>query len=166
MDKFPKDFESLQPLFCALGKIVYVWSNIESSLDFYIALIFFYFDRKNIAEKNEVPRSLKMKIKFLKKSFRNIPQLSSLTDYALVIIEQISSLSKKRHSVIHGVLCGMNPDAYKFSKLDISKEFCNISLDNITYTINDLRQLGNEMMGLLIELNKLDSLFLPILPMP
>jgi ABC-type siderophore export system fused ATPase/permease subunit len=163
MDYFSK---SLEPLYCALGKIVYVWSHIETSLDFDIALIFFFFYRKNIAEKQEIPRSLNMKIKFLKKAFRNITQLKPLMDQALIVIKHVSSLSKNRHDIIHGVLCGMNPNSYKFSKLDHAKEICNINVRNITFTLDDLHHLGNEMMDLLIELNELDSLLLPILPKP
>jgi hypothetical protein len=166
MNNFSKEYERLQPLFCALGKIVYLWANIESSLDFYISVIFFYFDREKIADKLEIPHTLNMKIKFLKKSFRNISQLIPLKEHALRLIQHISSLSRKRHDIIHGALGGINPKSYNFVKFNHGKKLRDLDVRILSFTIDDLHQLGNEMKGLVDELNVLDMIFLAAFSFP
>ncbi|MGA7577536.1 MAG: hypothetical protein ACLQUW_15840 [Desulfobaccales bacterium] len=160
MPDFSKEFVKFQPLFGALGKIVYLWANIEMSLDFYICAIFFHFDRKNIADKLEIPRTLNMKLKFLKKSFRNIPQLTPFKDLMLPLIQQIADLSKNRHDIIHGALAGIKPNSYKFAKFDHGKQLRDLNVRFVTFTIDDLHQLGNKMKGLVDALNAFDAIFL------
>ena len=166
MPDVSKEFKKLQPLFWALGKIVYLWANIEMSLDFYICAIFFHFDRENIADKLEIPRTLNMKIKFLKKSFRNIPQLNPFRDHILPLISQIAYLSKNRHDIIHGALAGIDPNSYKFAKFDHGKKLRDLNVRLVTFTIDDLHQLGNEMTDLVGKLNVFDAIFLVLYSVP
>ena len=59
--KFP---DSLEPLYSALGKIVYAWNYVEMFTDSCVAIIYHDYDGKAIAENHEIPRSFKNKVKF------------------------------------------------------------------------------------------------------
>lgn len=118
-----------------------------------VFLIFHKFGGKTIAHKQEIPRSLDNKLKYLRKAFNNIDILGPLNELSLPIIECISILSKKRHTLIHGVLTNINFEGYDFIKREYGKEFHDIH--DLIIRIDDIILLENMSLGLIGQLVQL-----------
>ena len=70
-EPFPK---SLEPLYSALGKVVYAYAYLENIIDASVLTVYHKYGGKSIAHRNEIPRSLSKQTDFLKDSFRKIPE--------------------------------------------------------------------------------------------
>jgi hypothetical protein len=152
--------ENLNPLYCAIGKVVCAWASIESFLDFLVLLIFHQFKGKEFAYKQEIPRSLDNKLKYLIKAFNRIELLVPLKDTSMPILECISILSVKRHILIHGVLTNINFEGYDFIKREYGKDFHDIH--DLIIRIVDINLLENMSLGLITQLVQLLGLVVTI----
>src|SRR3990172_4643411 len=99
MEKPSKDFNEL----CRqVGFIVIHWALTEQGLDQWIAIIYHHCGGNKLD--NEIPRSLSNKLDFLKRSFKQLPLLSSFKEDGLNLIKVISEKSDDRHDLVHGAI--------------------------------------------------------------
>ncbi len=140
--RFPK---GLEPLYSALGKVVYAWAYLENTIDTCCSIVLYKYGGKPKTPKQELPRSLNMKITFLKDSFRQISELIPYQTEALVLIIQVPPLAKKRHDMIHSIFHNTDQISYDFSKYDYQNQHKIVEL---TFTIPDYLEVGNNILGL------------------
>ena len=136
----------------ALGTIVVAWSLVEQPLDFCVAIIYHNCGGKDISEKykNEVPRSMNVKIKLLKRYFKKLDILSPYKDVALNILKVSNEFAIIRNDIIHMRLMGRNHDgSYLFDKIEYRAKHKSRL---ITYSITQLQEVGKEIQSLAINI--------------
>jgi len=138
--------EDLEPLYSALGKIVYAWAYLENIIDICVDIVYHVYGGNSIAHRQEIPRSLRMKIDFLKNSFKTITQLNQYKTKGLALIHSVIPLSNQRHDMIHSICHGGNNNSYDFTKYDYEKY--RHTIRDLRFTIDDYLQIGNKMMDL------------------
>ncbi len=87
----------------AVGALTLNWAVIETALDFCCAIVFHEFDGRKIEP--EIPRSLGVKLKFLKRGLKD-PRLAEVAAYGTDLIQELQNLKDSRHEVVHGALSG------------------------------------------------------------
>lgn len=148
MSIFP---ESLEPLYSALGKVVYAWAYVEHLIDSCVSIVYHSYDGKPIAFRQEIPRSLSNKINLLKKAFQTIDKLAKYQIEGLTLINRVSSLSDQRHNMIHSIFHTTSDHfSYTFSKYKYEKE--GHTIREFAFTLDEYLQLGNKLLGLADEL--------------
>jgi hypothetical protein len=143
--KFPV---SLEPLFSALGKIVYAWNYVEFYIDSCIVIIWHNYGGNSLPKWKQIPRSLNNKIASLRDALE-IDKLAFLQHDGSILMDRIEQLSDKRHKMIHSWFKHANKDSFDFSKFDY-KDGHNII--DINFTIDKYLQYGNNMMDRVMEL--------------
>lgn len=104
--RFGEDFGGL----CgAIGYICQNWAMLEQVLDMCIAMI--YHDIGGRAEINpEIPRSFKMKVRFLKHAFSRLEPIKKYKEEATEILREAKILSKARNDLVHGAITSLTPN--------------------------------------------------------
>lgn len=88
-------------IFALIGMIAIAWAKIESLLDDINELAFL--NGAKDAVDREVPRGLERKLKFLRKSHRQLSWLGNLSEAAEELSSKIEAISSDRHQLVHGV---------------------------------------------------------------
>jgi hypothetical protein len=143
MTHFSEDYE---PLYSALGKIVYAWAYLENIIDICVDIVYHVYGGNSIAHRQEIPRSLRIKIDFLKKSLKTITQLKQYKTEGLALINRVTPLSNLRHDMIHSICYGEFDNSYAFTKYDYGKT--DYKIRDLEFTLDDYLQVGNKMMDL------------------
>jgi hypothetical protein len=100
------DDRKFQAFCSAIGFIEVNWAFAEQQLDHWAQLCFVTLGGSN--DEGEMPRSFSRKIKFLRKSFKNIPALAPYKERALEILGRADKLSETRHDATHAVITSMD----------------------------------------------------------
>ena len=85
----------------AIGTLTRSWAILEVMVNLLIALIFKFMDGRKIEP--VAPYSLRRKIEFLKRAFRNLAPLTAQQHNALPLLNEIRVASNFRHAIIHGI---------------------------------------------------------------
>jgi len=89
--------------FGAIGRLTISWAHLELGLDCLVEITYHGFGGSDIEQ--EIPRSLKRKLSYLRAVFRNMQLLpsDSLKGYEY-LFNEIKDASTTRHDIIHGVV--------------------------------------------------------------
>lgn len=134
----------------AIGGVAIAWAEVEFSLDYINGILIMH---RDIAEK-ELPKSLKPKIGFFKKSFDRIQELAPLREKALRLLSELNRLKNIRHDVIHGVAFERTPVAIRkvmrvdYKGKELSERYETYSIADIGYAASDMVTLKNELLTL------------------
>lgn len=129
--------------------IVVQWVFVETALDYWCAIAFQ--DCGGDAIEAELPRQFKRKVRFLRKAFRQLPQLDRFQGEALPFIEAAVRISNIRHYVTHGALSGFDhadDETFIFNKMDVGE-------DKVSHIIGTLRIKGADLLAAGLELMEL-----------
>ncbi len=109
---------SLDELYRIVGYTVTTWAMIEAALDMSIAVIYHCCGGKNISA--DLPRTLKNKIRFMRRSLRQLSPLAPLKAKGLVLLQRVSGMKRQRHDFVHSVLINVRAfdGKFKFTRLD------------------------------------------------
>lgn len=137
---------ALTTLQIELGRVVMVFGPLELFLDCIVSIIFLRFAGNKIED--ELPRSLKRKVAFVKKSLRRIADLKPLLESAMPLLIEISNLAEQRHQLIHG--CNLHtPRDGDTAQLDFVKLAYGEqihSIDTHKFTIPEIRLVSDRMI--------------------
>jgi hypothetical protein len=114
-DQYP-DFDAL----CrAVGFTVLIWAHIEQILDAAIAVVFQNCGGNKINQ--QIPRNLKSKLVFMRKSLRKINVLEPFQEQGLALMDRISNMKQRRHDVVHGVVTSLTSadGSFEFRRLNV-----------------------------------------------
>jgi hypothetical protein len=97
----PENLPATEPisLYTSVGRMVMTWTYVEASLDAIVALLFQKFGGKEIEQ--EVPRSLKKKVTFIKRCLK-LPALLPFGEEGASLMREVSALADTRHLIAHG----------------------------------------------------------------
>jgi hypothetical protein len=138
--------KSLEPLYGAMGKVVYAWAYLEHIIDTCVLGVYHFYDGKAIAPKQQIPRSFNMKIEFLKKSLKTINKLDQKRSEGLALINRVIPLSKQRHDMMHSIFhTTLDDDSFLFSKYDY-KNYHKVC--ELKFTLDEYLDVGNKMLDL------------------
>lgn len=147
----------------ALGFVVVNWAITEQSLDGCVAIIFHDHGGKNI--ESEIPRSLSKKVEFLKKCFKKLPTLAALQNDALKTLQNVNTMSGRRHDLVHGAITSVTSQngVFEFAKLDFEKQMhvvrtVHLDLTKFDDLATEILDLGGEVADLGIRLESLRQL--------
>ena len=143
-------YQNFDALCHAVGFTVLTWAHIEQLLDTAIAVVFQNCGGNKINQ--QIPRNLKSKLVFMRKSLRNLDVLDSFQDQGLALMDRISSMQRRRHDVVHGVITGLvsHDGIFEFRRLDAKDtmhhvESSNFDLKKFPALARDLSDLGTAM---------------------
>ena len=137
----------------AIGNLSIGWGYVEHLFDLTNVVIITRFE----TGESELPRSLKPKISFYRKSFVKIPELIPFKEQALKITEEASRLKEIRHDIIHGQAQNLTPDGLRqFNRqqhrgkqlIETSKSY---SMDQILQANDEIAELAKSMIALVVE---------------
>lgn len=142
--------EKVMPsLFANVGMIVMNWSFVENSLDAWTAIAFQ--DCNGSSIERELPRQFDRKMRFLRKCFNRLPELTPWKNEALAYLDRAKALSVVRHYVVHGVLWDFdsaNNESFTFQKIDLDENKTQHMLGSLTIAGEDLIASANELLGM------------------
>jgi hypothetical protein len=99
---------TLKGLWFAIGYVAQNWAMMEQNFDMWVAMIYHdMFGRQKINK--QIPRSFSYKIKFLRRSFNQLPPLRPFANEAIPLLMEALSLAQARNDLIHGVITTMEP---------------------------------------------------------
>ena len=109
------------------------WSFVERGIDTSIAVIFHEAGGNTIEP--ELPRMYKRKTKFLRKCFNKLPPLAGFAAEGRALLGRASALVGIRHTVIHGVLSGDDPETQTVTliKLDVQGTLHHQECEKLTF---------------------------------
>jgi hypothetical protein len=150
----PVPADMIQPICCAVGRIVVHWSFVEQALELCMTQI--YHSRKVGHSEKNMQKFLGRKIEFLRKTFK-LPSLSAFSAEATEYLDSAEKLSLVRHGVVHGGLDDCNPETGEvlFSKLDLPNLRTKHEITEIRTTLNKLMSDGDACQSLAIKLQSL-----------
>ena len=135
----------------AVGFTVLSWSHIEIMLDASIAIIFQNCGGDRIYP--QIPRNLKSKVIFMRKSLRQLEVLGKFQELGLELMDRISNMKSSRHDVAHGVPTSLatQDGVYQFRKLEAKETIHQIQtsgfdLKTFPDFARDLSRLGTDMV--------------------
>lgn len=147
----PKALVEIMPSLCGgLGMVVLNWSFVENNLDHWTAIAYADFGGSSIEA--ELPRQFGRKVKFLRKCFRRIPELSTFQDECTTYIDRAEAISTTRHYLVHGVLKGFDPENYEsftFAKIDVSEDKNDHVVGELTIPGAKLLAVGLELLDMI-----------------
>ena len=145
-DQYP-DFDALCQ---AVGFTVLTWAHIEQILDFAIAVVFQNCGGNKINQ--QIPRNLKSKLVFMRKSLRKIHVLEPFQEQGLALMDRISDMKRRRHDVVHGVVTSLTSSdgKFEFRRLNVKDtmhhvESSDFDLKTFPALARDLSDLGTAM---------------------
>jgi hypothetical protein len=155
--------------FCqCIGFVVLHWSLTEQQLDNWVNVCFNNCGGSKFQNGSGVPRSLKPKVRFLRRCLKTIPALTEFRDECAELLSRVSAASKRRNDLIHGAIAELRPDpatgAFRFRKIGYDgdlhtisefnltpsdfREFAPILTDLVTDTIAFSQKLGDRFLGI------------------
>jgi hypothetical protein len=149
---------------CAdLGHVLLNWSDAEQSLDMCVTIVFKYCGGKKL--RNDLPRSLSVKVEFMRRGFRTLDTLAPLATLGLGIMDRMSAVAAKRHDMVHSALAGVESVDGKwcFMKFDYGSDIHTVR--SVSFSAQEFRDAGKETMDLAGEVQllytRMRKLFLP-----
>ncbi|WP_425987980.1 hypothetical protein [Afipia sp. DC4300-2b1] len=130
------------------------WAQIEVVLDYSNLFIITAFD----TSETQLPISLKPKIAFFKKHFKEIPELEEYRERALKLVERINNLKETRHDIIHGVAVKeVTKGIRQFIRHDYKGKSLiqmpkNYTLDQMTVKVEEIADLTGDLVEFLLEI--------------
>lgn len=142
----------------ALGYIQANWASMEQMFDMWIALIYHDLAGRTLIEKR-LPLSFKNKVKFLKRSFRNIAELKQYADEAIPLLTRAKALARPRNDLTHGALSKLDPinGAWQMVILDLDSRDENVNWHvtrHFTFSPSDFEALEAKLVPLSVEVGK------------
>ena len=136
-------------LYVVVGRIVVSWAYLEMAVDQCVIIAHKGCGGNNIEQ--DIPKTLKQKIKFLKKSFSELKSLSKFKDEGLALTSRVADFAEERHRLAHGAFVGIDPKigSYKFVKLDYNKTTFKALTSRRTFL--ELDQIGKQILDLSAE---------------
>jgi hypothetical protein len=159
----PKPFVVTDEFYTAIGKLTVAWQVVESPLDVLTGILFWRAGGKQHAPKqDELPRSLDVKLKYCRKCFGNLTNLTDLKEGALLILNEAKELSLERHRMTHGLVDNFTPvepgviliNRILYVKDKHFLETTQTSMSEIIQTFEEISALGSALSLLLDELRK------------
>ncbi len=148
--------------YSALGKVVAQWSYVEHLLDLCVAVIYHSYDGKRIVYKQEIPVSMKPKLKFLRDALK-LPSLSNFRNDGLALLSRVSPLKDKRDKMVHSIFIEINLKSFELIKVNYTKEMHN--LNKLNFNLSEYLEVEKKLKGLAIDLALYcDRLSNPLLP--
>ncbi|HUQ36847.1 MAG TPA: hypothetical protein VM144_10780 [Aestuariivirga sp.] len=96
--------------YTAIGKLTVAWQVVESPLDVLTGILYWRAGGKQHApKKDELPRSFDVKLKYCRKCFGTLENLSDLREGALIVLTKAKQLSLDRHRLTHGLVDNFTP---------------------------------------------------------
>lgn len=110
--------EEIRNLYFAIGYIIIKWSFIDAALDFAVSTI--YTDCGGNALREQMPKFLKDKNKFIVDAVNKIPELQSFKKKAENITGRVINIKDLREDFAHSVLTNTTHSngVYRFVRLD------------------------------------------------
>ncbi|MGM4887535.1 hypothetical protein [Tardiphaga sp. 11_C7_N12_6] len=134
----------------AIGQLTLGWGYVEHLFDLTNAIIITRFE----TNENELPRSLKPKISFYRRSFLKLPELSPFKEQAIKIADEANRLKEIRHDIIHGQAEKLTPDGLRhfIRQHHRGKELIETS---VSYTLDQIIQANEEIGKLALSMTAL-----------
>jgi hypothetical protein len=156
-----KPFVVTDEFYIAIGKLTIAWQTVEIPLDIMCGILFWRAGSNQYA-KDEIPRSLDNKLKFCRKCFGNLTNLSDLKERALIVLDWAKQLSKDRHRMTHGLVdnfSAVKGDTILFNRILYEKdrhflETTSTSMVEMIETFEKINALGAGVTLLLKEVCK------------
>jgi hypothetical protein len=137
-------------LFQSIGALSVAWAQLETFLDYFNGVLIMHRNHPEL----ELPKSLKPKIGFFKRSFDRIPELAPFRERTAKIVSELNRLKTVRHDAVHGVALERMPvGTHKAIRLDTKGK--DISQQHATYKLADIAFAANDTLALLRELSSL-----------
>ena len=127
------------PLYRAVGELVVTWAIAESMIVKMIAAIYQRAGGKH--DDRKIPVAFKRQRRFLRLCFRSISDLAPFADEGSIILDAAASLTFIRNVVVHGAVCGFEPNTgrYTFLRLEVVDGDTVHQANTVTTTLLDLR---------------------------
>lgn len=95
--------------FCMeIGLVAQWWAMTEQAFDTWVAMIYHRLGGRTEVDPN-IYQNFKRKVRFLKKSFRQLETLKGFSDDATPLLNKALTLCGKRNDLIHGILTELKP---------------------------------------------------------
>jgi hypothetical protein len=140
----------------SVGALTLAWAQVETILDYCNGVLIMH----EKSPESELPKSLRPKIGFFRKSFDRIPELSPFRERVTALVSELNRLKTIRHDIVHGVALERMPvGTHKVLRIDYQGK--TIKQWHATYGLVDIVNAANEAMSLRTELLSLfrDVLF-------
>lgn len=165
----PTSDEDLERLYPAIGELVLAWGQLESGLEYIIAIVYHRTGGKHHTDTKVagLPRQWRRKRDFLRRCFKSIDLLSPHKDRALTLLDRLAPIEKVRNEIIHGALHHFDPETsrYHFRSLEIDEALdthrptgSQITLAKLIVTVDACHDLAGEFLDLA---NGLSEAFMP-----
>ena len=141
-----KDFENLC---AAIGFISVNWALTENFMDSVVLAIYQDFGGRKI--ERSIPRSLNKKIDFCRKAIRRLPSFSRYGVALLPLLNDMETLSEKRHDFIHGVVTNIKRDP------DGTFPIMRLIYGRHEHTMREIKFDPNDFPGLVQDIQKLQT---------
>lgn len=148
-----KPGSDIESLYKAVGFVIVQWGHAEQCLDLMVGAIFHGFDGHSLLKKR--PKMLAEKLKFLRKSFTQLPGLEQFRSEGESLFARFSTIGNKRHDLVHGAIANLGIDNGEvvFAKLDINKD--GHHLREVALGQSEFSSLVKELLRLGTDANKL-----------
>jgi len=155
--------EAVKKLFLPIGHIVLQWSYVDSNLELCLKIIQEYHDTKNIISNKSKSKLTGRKIDLIEECLKKLPSLIPFKKDGLVIMEKALNISKKRNIIIHGTYAGFNTHdgTYNFNKLVYNKQKKQHFIEQYSYTLSKIADLGKTILELATDIAHLGLQFHP-----
>jgi len=142
-----KSGSDLEKLFKAVGFIVVQWGQTEQNLDLMVAEIFNFFDGH--PSFTHRPRNLEPKVKFLRKCFKELPELKQFHAESEPLLDRFLTVGEKRNDIVHGGIANLSikDGAFIFLKLDVAPKEHH-SIRQVLLADSDWPAFRKELLGL------------------
>lgn len=128
--------EFYRALYTAVGQMTIRWAGLELVLDDLVRNIFPISE----ASDTEIPRSLKRKVNFLKRTMDTTPRLAPFWEDGRALARRIKKGSEDRNWIIHGVVADVaHFEATGDLTLNrVTYQETNIAVDTKTFTVKEI----------------------------
>lgn len=135
--------EETKVIFYMIGAITVFWAEVEIGLDYFNGILIMH---KSVKD-SVLPKSLRLKIAFFKKSFHRIAELAPLRDRADAMISELYRLSVIRHDLVHGAAVDRLPVGFRkllridYEGKDVKERYVTYDFPALTSALNDVQAL-------------------------
>jgi len=98
----PHTSKTDEEFFAAIGRLTISWGHLGIGLDGIVEILYYGFNGKTLVD--EIPRSLRRKITFMRAALRRLPIGEEAINGFMMLLDKIETASQKRHDIIHGVV--------------------------------------------------------------
>lgn len=141
-----------EEFFAALGRMAASWAGVEFAAHFNVHVIFKCYSGGTIEK--EVPEQISRKMRYLKKAYRNIPEIAQHAESAEKLIKQTTLLSEQRHFALHGAYVEIiSESSAKFVRRPSG--FIDKTGPYDVFTVSKLKTLSTDMFLLSTDWNLL-----------